>query len=147
MNTIINLIHKINSKLGDLTLGNCGTFCIALYKYLTEDLKKQNISIGFLTGEELSTEDIFFGDFDLYHVFLIIGLDFIDSSGFISYNDLIRFSKERYNNDSPYIIKFTQDRINKKLFTCIRSNTAYTIEDSEIYNYILKITNTKRRYI
>lgn len=145
--TIIDLINSLNKKFDNLDSGNCGTFSIALQKYLTQDLKMQKLSIAFLTEQGLSKNDIFYGDFDLYHVFLIIDSNFIDSTGFINYNYLIKFSKENYDNDKPSIMKFTQDKINKKLLTCIRSNTCYTIEDSEIYNYILKITGIKRRYI
>jgi len=154
---ILSIIKKM--KKFNLFGGNCGTFALALGKYIQKKYKQEPTFVLATSMDcdehgNLPDEDYKFldgGDYDLYHVMLGYVINdimlLIDGSGI--HNDwkyLENFCKEEYNDKYPAIAYLDKDDGNySKLSRIIRSNTNWSISDKDFYNYIIKITNSKTK--
>ena len=156
MEEILNIIKKM--KKYQTFGGNCGTFALALERYIKE---KYNKNLCFiltvsLDGDEQGNfpneniNDLIYGDYDLYHVMLgYIDKDhpfglYFDGDGIYDGTNvtdyMITFCYEEYGNPNPTFVYLEYpEQSYETIKNIILNNTNWSISVEEFYKKISNI--------
>lgn len=128
---------KIFSGKDDKFSGNCGMYALALAQKTIDEGKEAVIVIAANTGD---TEELKYGEPNIYHVAVEIDGILYDGSGVTSEQKLAQFAYDIYGDSSPALSYFKFD---EAIIELIRQETNWDTNYQEYFKDIKKDSKAK----
>jgi hypothetical protein len=141
--TLTELRGHLDANKMKYLQGNCGNFTVALITFFTDKYPQLKSDFGIaMTSNAQTLEDLYSGEFDVYHVYMVFDGYWYDIYGLNSEDAIDKFAKKEYSDPDPQWFQFKyKNAVSDKMLSFLRWNTAWSTPVGSMYWEIHEANN------